>query len=74
MRAAHHLVRPGGTVVIFVPAFQFAMSRFDRSVGHVRRQPHDFSLSSMDGELASVSDALGTTGARGAVQRQGRRL
>ena len=37
LRAAHSLVRPGGAVVMFVPAFEFAMSRFDRSVGHVRR-------------------------------------
>ncbi|WP_295692243.1 class I SAM-dependent methyltransferase [Lapillicoccus sp.] len=37
LRAAHTLVRPGGAVVMFVPAFEFAMSRFDRSVGHVRR-------------------------------------
>lgn len=37
LNAAHTLVRPGGTVVIFVPAFQFALGRFDRQVGHVRR-------------------------------------
>jgi len=37
LRAAHSLVRPGGKVIVFVPAFQFAMSRFDRAVGHVRR-------------------------------------
>ena len=37
LRAAHTLVRPGGAVVMFVPAFEFAMSRFDRAVGHVRR-------------------------------------
>jgi SAM-dependent methyltransferase len=37
LRAAHSLVRPGGAVVMLVPAFQFAMSRFDREVGHVRR-------------------------------------
>lgn len=37
LRAAHTLLRPGGSVVLFVPAFEFAMSRFDRSVGHVRR-------------------------------------
>lgn len=30
-------VVPGGHVVIFVPAFPFAMSRFDREIGHVRR-------------------------------------
>lgn len=37
LRAAHALVRPGGAVVMFVPAFEFAMSRFDRAVGHERR-------------------------------------
>jgi len=37
LRAAHRLVRPGGAVVMFVPAFPFAMSEFDRAVGHVRR-------------------------------------
>ncbi|TFV87790.1 class I SAM-dependent methyltransferase [Blastococcus sp. CT_GayMR16] len=37
LRAAHTLVRPGGTVVVLVPAFPFALSRFDRAVGHVRR-------------------------------------
>lgn len=35
--AARQLVRPGGAVVMFVPAFPFAMSRFDIAVGHVRR-------------------------------------
>ena len=37
LSAAHTLLRPGGAVVMFVPAFQLAMSRFDREVGHVRR-------------------------------------
>ncbi|HET8614108.1 MAG TPA: class I SAM-dependent methyltransferase [Actinomycetales bacterium] len=37
LRAAHSLLRPGGHVVMFVPAFELAMSRFDREVGHVRR-------------------------------------
>jgi predicted O-methyltransferase YrrM len=37
LRAAHRLVRPGGRVVMLVPAFQFALSEFDRTVGHVRR-------------------------------------
>jgi SAM-dependent methyltransferase len=35
--AAQRLVRPGGAVVVFVPAFPFAMSRFDRAIGHYRR-------------------------------------
>jgi len=30
-------VRPGGAVVMLVPAFPFAAGRFDRQVGHVRR-------------------------------------
>jgi SAM-dependent methyltransferase len=37
LEAASRLVRPGGAVVMFVPAFEFAMSRFDRSIGHYRR-------------------------------------
>jgi SAM-dependent methyltransferase len=37
LRSAHVLLRPGGQVVMFVPAFNGAMSRFDRLVGHYRR-------------------------------------
>lgn len=37
LRAAARLVRPGGAVLMFVPAFPFAMSDFDRSIGHHRR-------------------------------------
>jgi SAM-dependent methyltransferase len=37
LRAGHRLLVPGGAVVIFVPAFMFAMGRFDRTVGHYRR-------------------------------------
>jgi SAM-dependent methyltransferase len=37
LKSAHRLVRPGGAVIVFVPAFEFAMSRFDRAVGHERR-------------------------------------
>jgi len=37
LRAATRLLRPGGAVVVFVPAFPFAMSRFDRAIGHYRR-------------------------------------
>ena len=31
------LLRPGGAVALVVPAFEAAMSRFDREIGHVRR-------------------------------------
>lgn len=37
LRSAAGLVRPGGAVVVFVPAFNGAMSRFDRLIGHYRR-------------------------------------
>lgn len=37
LKAAARLLRPGGAVVVFVPAFPFAMSRFDRAIGHYRR-------------------------------------
>lgn len=37
LAAAHRLLRPGGKVVVFVPAFPIAMSRFDREIGHFRR-------------------------------------
>ncbi|MDP1793475.1 MAG: class I SAM-dependent methyltransferase [Acidimicrobiales bacterium] len=34
---ARDLVKPGGHVVMFVPAFNFAYGRFDQQVGHFRR-------------------------------------
>jgi SAM-dependent methyltransferase len=37
LRGGARLVRPGGAVVVFTPAFEFAMSRFDREIGHYRR-------------------------------------
>jgi SAM-dependent methyltransferase len=35
--SARRLLRPGGKIVLIVPAFEAAMSRFDRQIGHVRR-------------------------------------
>ncbi|MDP9117149.1 MAG: methyltransferase domain-containing protein [Actinomycetota bacterium] len=37
LEAARSLVRSGGYVFSFVPAFPIAMSDFDRQIGHVRR-------------------------------------
>ena len=37
LAAAHQLIKPGGAVITFAPAFEFALSKFDESVGHVRR-------------------------------------
>jgi hypothetical protein len=41
VRSAARLLRPGGAVVLVVPAFPSAMSRFDRAVGHFRRYTAD---------------------------------
>lgn len=35
--SAKRLLRTGGAVALIVPAFEAAMSRFDREIGHVRR-------------------------------------
>ena len=37
LRTFARLLRPGGRVVLVVPAFPSAMSRFDREIGHQRR-------------------------------------
>lgn len=37
LRAFASLLRPGGRVVLIVPAFPSAMSRFDLAIGHQRR-------------------------------------
>jgi SAM-dependent methyltransferase len=37
LRAAARLLAGGGRVVVFVPAFEFAMGKFDRAIGHYRR-------------------------------------
>ncbi len=37
LRSISRLVRPGGYVIIIVPAFMFAMSPVDVATGHVRR-------------------------------------
>jgi SAM-dependent methyltransferase len=37
LRAMGRLLRPGGAVVLIVPAFPSAMSRFDLAIGHQRR-------------------------------------
>ena len=37
LASCKRLLRPGGAVIILVPAFQFAMSAFDREIGHFRR-------------------------------------
>lgn len=51
LRSAMDLLRPGGRIVLIVPAFEAAMSRFDREIGHVRRYTR-----------ASLGEALSSAG------------
>jgi SAM-dependent methyltransferase len=37
LRSFARLIRPGGAVVLIVPAFPIGMSKFDRAIGHQRR-------------------------------------
>jgi len=53
LRSFAGLLRPGGRVVLVVPAFQFAMSDFDREIGHFRRY-----------RVRSMTEALGAAGLR----------
>lgn len=50
LRSFRGLLRPGGYVVLVVPAFPVAMSDFDRSIGHHRR----YRRSSMDRTLRAA--------------------
>ncbi len=58
LRSMAGLVRPGGRVVVLVPAFEFAMSRFDRSIGHLRRYTR-----------SSLEEAFVAAGLRGVRSR-----
>jgi SAM-dependent methyltransferase len=57
LQGAHQLLRPGGLVIVFVPAFPFAMSRFDLEVGHVRRYTVAGMCSALSGAGLDVIEA-----------------
>jgi SAM-dependent methyltransferase len=48
LRSMANLVRPGGHVIIVVPAFQWAMSPADVATGHVRRYTKKTMRAAMD--------------------------
>jgi SAM-dependent methyltransferase len=50
LRSVGGLLRPGGAVVLIVPAFPSAMSRFDRTIGHFRR----YTVASLGGALTAA--------------------
>jgi SAM-dependent methyltransferase len=53
VRGMAELLRPGGAVVLYVPAFMFAFSDLDASIGHQRRY--------RIGQLRRVCEAAGLT-------------
>lgn len=53
VRGMADLTRPGGAVVIYVPAFMFAFSRLDSNIGHQRRY--------RVGQLRRMCEAAGLT-------------
>lgn len=48
LRGFAGLLRPGGHVILLVPAFPVAMSRFDREIGHVRRYRRGTLVAALD--------------------------
>jgi hypothetical protein len=54
LRAMAGLVSPGAPVVLIAPAFQSAMSRFDRAIGHERR----YTRASLAGALHAAGLAV----------------
>lgn len=67
LRSMARLVRPGGRVVIIVPAFMFAMSPVDIATGHVRRYTKKTMRAAMEDagltvEKIHYANALGLIG------------
>ncbi|HVM12813.1 MAG TPA: class I SAM-dependent methyltransferase [Egibacteraceae bacterium] len=48
LRGFARLVVPGGRVILVVPAFELAMSRFDREIGHFRRYRRPSLIATLD--------------------------
>jgi SAM-dependent methyltransferase len=67
LRSISQLVRPGGAVVLIVPAFMFAMSPVDIATGHVRRYTKKTMREALTGaglevERVQYANALGLIG------------
>jgi hypothetical protein len=56
LRSLHHLVEPGGAVVLIVPAFPSAMSQFDRAIGHQRRYTRAMMRSALTGAKLEIEE------------------
>ncbi|MDQ3977955.1 MAG: methyltransferase domain-containing protein [Actinomycetota bacterium] len=57
LRTLHNALRPGGTLVLFVPAFEALYSEFDRMVGHYRRYRRPDLMGRVRGAGFDVVDA-----------------
>ncbi|MFI5846070.1 class I SAM-dependent methyltransferase [Catenuloplanes sp. NPDC051500] len=72
LRCMKGLVRPGGKVVLIVPAFMFAMSPVDYATGHIRRYTKKTMRAAMEEagleiETLHYANALGLIGYYGAT-------
>jgi SAM-dependent methyltransferase len=72
LRSMGTLVRPGGRVILIVPAFMFAMSQVDIATGHVRRYTKKSMRAAMTEaglqiETLHYANALGLLGYYGAT-------
>jgi SAM-dependent methyltransferase len=72
LRSMRDLVRPGGRVIIIVPAFMFAMSQVDIATGHIRRYTKKtlgaaFADAGLQMEKLHYANALGLIGYYGAT-------
>jgi hypothetical protein len=72
LRSMGTLVRPGGRVILIVPAFMFAMSQVDIATGHVRRYTKKTMRAALEGaglevERLHYANALGLIGYYGAT-------
>ncbi|AEV89130.1 type 12 methyltransferase [Actinoplanes sp. SE50] len=72
LRSMRELVRPGGHVIIIVPAFMFAMSQVDIATGHIRRYTKKtlgaaYTEAGLEIEKIHYANALGLIGYYGAT-------
>ena len=72
LRSMADLVRPGGRIILIVPAFMFAMSNVDIATGHIRRYTKKSMRAAMteaDLEIENLhyANALGLIGYYGAT-------
>ena len=64
MRELHRMIRPGGRLAVYVPAFDFLYSNMDRNVGHWRRYGREelvskLELAGFDVTRVRFADSLG---------------